>query len=1247
MLIVIALVASCFSISYYTDYVKKESQKLADVADNSYDNTHAMMLNNYSKAIDVTLSALDYLALSEEQLLGEVGETYITNFSSIQSYINNDYLLPFSAEFLTKAKLSTMQRELPTNSCAYKACSLILQDGSRPVLFFDEMMNAQGFNILYPIQNDSDYDFISAFYPPGTFIRGIMQNEHIIDGLFAVVVNSSLQAYTYNAKENEFSPWPIEDIQNNFSFTDTSVNMSSLKSILASRTEIDTILYDKIRKTDCKFYINPLSHKRCDTINLSMFMLIDLVDGYNTTTIPTINDRSITLMLLIVGIILLISIGIVLLVTYFSNFQRNTTQRLQLESARFKSIMSFTKWLIWEYSFAKKELAFISSENYDDQEPLPIEQYKNKLIHQELITSEDIPLFDKLIKNIETGSDSTTTTFRIKYDSDEYRWHEFSTHTLRDSDQKPITTQIVATDIHDRMLALEEAKNRSERDSLTGLYNFGTICDKASLILADNTSSLMHGFLLIDFDNFKALNEMYGQTFGDAILIEFASRLVSILDPSSLIGRVGSDKFIVFLYNISDPTIINEVSESILNNDVFLKYTVESDSDLHITCSIGAAIFPTHTDNFDELIRDIDIATFVAKKQGGNRLCVYDKTYDDIQTGNNFLSLIQETISENETENTLIDNDIMFNVVDILFDSKELNVSLTIALSMIGNHYHFDQVGLIEYDASNNLAVCKYSWNSPQFERFSNDIKSLDIETDNTFALFASSSDGIFYSNMVSSLPVSPSIITDIIRCSQIQSVFQCALTENGNVTGYIFALSHSVVDWKGHIADTMTLISRIIAGYLVKQRSQEDIKKLTNTDILTGSYNMSTFVTKANELLGEAPNTQYAMVYMDINKFKLVNDKYGYSTGDTVIISLAKTIASMIDKDELFARTDADRFILMIKFEGMSKLDSRLMELFTTFSTLIKNEIGHKVTLIAGVYLMHGDTNISAAIDRANIARKSIKDHHNTTYEIYNETMKDSLVIKSEIENAMEAALENEEFLVYYQPKTNIYTDTICGSEALVRWNRPGIGLVSPGVFIPIFEENGFVENVDYYVLEKVCHTLRLLIDSGKKVYPVSVNFSRIHFKNNTIVKMLESITKKYNIDPSLIEVEITESALSEGDNLAPTLLNSIKALGFKLSMDDFGCGLSSLNSLRKFPFDILKLDKEFFNKEGISEKEQIVVQNVVTLAKQLNMSIIAEGIETNEQLEFLRSIECPVVQGYVYSPPIPEDRFIEQYLS
>lgn len=249
-------------------------------------------------------------------------------------------------------------------------------------------------------------------------------------------------------------------------------------------------------------------------------------------------------------------------------------------------------------------------------------------------------------------------------------------------------------------------------------------------------------------------------------------------------------------------------------------------------------------------------------------------------------------------------------------------------------------------------------------------------------------------------------------------------------------------------------------------------------------------------------------------------------------------------------------------------------------------------------------------------------------------------------MEDLKEEALKNKEFIVYYQPKIDLRDNCICGAEALVRWLRPQIGLIPPNKFIPTFEEDGFIIQLDLYVLEQVCHFLREKINAGYEVFPISVNFSRAHFKTNLLPERLLQLTQKYNIKPELIQVEITESAFVDNDKYFKPILKQILDKGFSLAMDDFGSGLSSLNLLCDLPFKTLKIDKDFFHSNTTHKKERIIISSIVHMASELNMDVICEGVETKEQSDFLKSIGCYSCQGYYYSRPLPEDLFVQQYL-
>lgn len=243
-------------------------------------------------------------------------------------------------------------------------------------------------------------------------------------------------------------------------------------------------------------------------------------------------------------------------------------------------------------------------------------------------------------------------------------------------------------------------------------------------------------------------------------------------------------------------------------------------------------------------------------------------------------------------------------------------------------------------------------------------------------------------------------------------------------------------------------------------------------------------------------------------------------------------------------------------------------------------------------------------------------------------------------IEDNMEHALENNEFIVYFQPKVELKTNKIAGAEALVRWQNSKKELIPPNEFIPIFEKNGFITKLDIYVFEEVCKTIRKWLNEGINPIPVSVNLSRMHLQNPNFLKKYKEIQEKYEVPADLLEIELTETLVFENFEQLKKVIDDIHQMGFSCSIDDFGSGYSSLNLLKEIPVDILKLDRIFFSKKN-DKRGNSVIESIISLAKKLNMTTISEGVETISQVEFLRKADCDLVQGYVYSKPLAKDDF------
>ncbi|HDN2408795.1 TPA: bifunctional diguanylate cyclase/phosphodiesterase, partial [Clostridioides difficile] len=427
------------------------------------------------------------------------------------------------------------------------------------------------------------------------------------------------------------------------------------------------------------------------------------------------------------------------------------------------------------------------------------------------------------------------------------------------------------------------------------------------------------------------------------------------------------------------------------------------------------------------------------------------------------------------------------------------------------------------------------------------------------------------------------------------------------------------------------------------KKKKEDYLRKIAYTDPLTGADSIDKFKINSNKLFAKNNPEEYALFYIDVDKFKYINDMFGYDMGNDTLIHISNTIASELKEDEIFARVSADHFVLLIKYKTDDDIKTRLNNIYNKVQILSNPKINYyKLILDCGIYkISKSDNDINTIMDRANTARKTIKGGHKNSFAFYDKEMHKKILKEKEIENSMVDALNNGEFIVYFQPKYSLSDYQIIGAEALVRWDNPQKGLIPPIEFIPVFERNGFIVNIDFYVFEEVCKKIREWMDEGQKVVPISVNLSRMHFVNSNFIEKFKLIVDKYKIPTRLIELELTETAVLDNIEGLLDTMNNLKEKGFVISMDDFGTGYSSLNLLKELPVDILKLDRAFFTEKDESNNEKIVISNVIKMAKELKMKVISEGVETISQVEFLKQIGCDMVQGYLFSKPMPVKEF------
>ena len=401
----------------------------------------------------------------------------------------------------------------------------------------------------------------------------------------------------------------------------------------------------------------------------------------------------------------------------------------------------------------------------------------------------------------------------------------------------------------------------------------------------------------------------------------------------------------------------------------------------------------------------------------------------------------------------------------------------------------------------------------------------------------------------------------------------------------------------------------------------------LATYDELTGVYNKQAFYAKTKEMLLDNPDKNFDLLRINIERFKVLNDLFGESTGDKLLRYIGKFLKEINLPLCVSGRLYADNFVVCYE---AGKGDSRRM--INTLQMVADSfAINNRTILSFGLYRIDDKTlPVSVMCDRANMALWKAKGNFKNPYCEYDEKMRQQVLKEQKIINAMERAIQNKEFTLYLQPKKNKKKGTIIGAEALVRWISLENGFISPGDFIPVFENNGFVYEVDKFIWEESCRYLRKWLDEGREVHPISVNVSRIDLYTPKLVQHLVNLREKYQLPSQYLELEITESAYTEDPEQIITITRQLREAGFVILMDDFGTGYSSLNMLKDIQIDVLKLDMGFLKSSDYSAKGGNILTAILKMAESLKMQTIAEGVETKEQVEFLKKIGCRYVQGF-----------------
>ena len=786
----------------------------------------------------------------------------------------------------------------------------------------------------------------------------------------------------------------------------------------------------------------------------------------------------------------------------------------------------------------------------------------------------------------------------------------------------------------------QQLERKAQIDNLTGLFNYAHGIELVTKALLAKNPFDTCALVLVDLDFFKQINDTYGHLFGDHVLKEAAHIFKDVLPSDTILSRFGGDEFILFFPNITKIDLIqhlNRIMQYI--HDIEMLNNTDS-----LTCSMGICFVPENTSSYtyDQLLENADWALYQAKDSGRDTYIFCDNLNRYQELRNN------AGHDSNKLDARYFQNDPIATAFEVIETSLSVEEGISLLLKIIGMRFHLDRISIIDMDLNDLIGSHAYCWTKDnsvfcfqdQFTFSKEEFRRTYQMKDET-GLVELTPDKID-SNM--------SLLSQAIKRTNAKSILLAPMLCQGQMVGIMtYTVCNKTRHWSKHSKQQLSELTKIITAHYNQNKAmnapQQNLLADTKVDRLTGLISFSQLCEKMEELILSGNATNHAIIYTDFERFNLINQKHGYAFGNKLLQIFTNFVTKALNdkKNILFARVVADQFILFRPYENINEAEQRVNDINHHFMAYISKQFPFlKLRLRSGIYHVTGKCSTATeAIDAANYARKTLINQPHTTAALYNATLAAKQQLERIIFTNANAAFTEKNFKVFLQPKFSLKDNSLIGAEALVRWFMDDGTQIYPDQFIPALEDNGRITELDFFVFEGVAKFLAKNNALGRKQVPISVNASVWHTENDDTVQRYLSILERYNIDPSLVDIELTETAAAQNYTKVCELFAELRDAGIHTSLDDFGAGYSLVNMVVDIPIDTIKIDRQLLLSCENSDKGRLFLKQNIAMLKSLGYSIICEGVETEDQRQLLLDAGCTKGQGYIFSRPIP----IEEY--
>lgn len=938
-------------------------------------------------------------------------------------------------------------------------------------------------------------------------------------------------------------------------------------------------------------------------------------------------------------------------------YSADNDAEIRFEHDKYMAIAALSMGLLFEYDVNTDTMVNIVMNNGSVQKAVSISDFSVNAYMSEIFCDEDETAVRKFVSELRSDMQKVQAEIRtFAKERQQYEWYHISGLRVvsEDGSRNVVVGRIVNIE-YEKQIEQEESE-RALRDILTGLYTREAAAKKVEQCIISRNGKEIDAFFLIDIEKMGDINKTLGRMFADEVIRNVAADIRKAFYPTDIVGRAGAGRFVVLMRDAGGLDNIMNKAEQLkaILDDTYIGEQYQS-----MNGTIGVAVAPIEGSTFDELFEKAEKAMFYAREHNSNGIEIYDGVRKNIYS-QEYDMRMQCTEESDSMDFASSSGDSIIRVAfKLIEETKDAVSAVNMLLRRMARWLDVPCVSIIETTDKPYTLQTMYEYCSD--EQFC-DLGAVRTMTKSRFDRLLnlySIHQGMYIKDKKAENG-SDMYMAEELEHRGARAVAQCAFYENGQFVGCMNFVDSKERIWHPDELNIISVLTSIIFSYMLKMRTlekiKEEVERFNCYDSTTGLMRFDRFRQTAEKFIMNGKRNRYVVVYSDIYNFKYINEHYGYDTGDLILKRFAEHIMQDSTSESAACRIVSDNFIIFAPWrneeEGEGENSStnlfldRIKMRNSEFADIVHELYPESnITITSGMCVFdRRSTSFMKAVSLANIARKQAKKPGEDSCILYTEEMGQDVMRRAAYLSEVRMALDRREFVVHFQPKVDVDGGRIVGAEALVRWKKPDGTIIYPGEFIPVLENTKMIKDVDFYVYEEVFRYLRDCINSGRRVVPISVNVSRIHFMDRTeLCSRLKQLIARYQVPPQLIEIELTEDLLAEDIDGVVEVINAIRKMGIKVSMDDFGSGYSSFNVLKKIPLDVLKLDKAFMDDIDSADKEDIIISSLIDMSKRMGLKVLCEGVENAEQVDFLANAGCDMIQGYFFSKPVDISDFDE----